>query len=154
MKKRPEKTAQTKAAPIAAFWAIYKETPISKITVKAVTDGAGLFRSTFYLYSPDVYAILELIEHEILSAWEAMASSLSAHGQQALLIGPITDFYENYGEQLSVLLSPMGDPMFQRKIKDAMRPKMFSLLQVPDDDAEAALIFEFILSAMLGFLTE
>ena len=154
MKKQPERTAQTKAYLTTAFWELYKEKPITKITIKDVTDRAGYFRSTFYLYFTDVYAILELIEDGILSDWETMVSEVFEHGKNEMMMEMITAFYEHNGEYMSVLLSPKGDPVFMQKIKDAMRPKMFSRLSLPDNDAKGSMIFEFIVSAMLSFLTE
>ena len=154
MKKQPEKTALTKAYLTTAFWELYKEKPITKITVKDVTDRAGYFRSTFYLYFTDVYAILERIEDDILCDWETMVSEVFEQGKNEMMLEMITAFYERYGEYMSVLLSPKGDPAFIQKIKDIMRPKMFARLKLPDKDAKGSMIFEFVISAMLAFLTE
>ena len=76
MRKQTDKTLQTKADLIAAFWKLYKEKPINKITVKEVTDTAGYYRSTMYYYFEDVYAILDEIETSVLQDWETSVSTV------------------------------------------------------------------------------
>jgi len=157
MKKNPEKTAQTKAALKAAFWTLYQERPITKITVQDITTRAGFNRSTFYQYFHDVYGVLEEIENNVISDWEFVFTknaSLFAEQNRAEGIVEMTiGFYDRNGEYLSVLLSPEGDSSFAQKLKDAMRPKIFSVLNVSDSNIEASLAFEFASSGMLGALT-
>jgi len=97
---------------------------------------------------------LENIENDILTAWEALVSKIYKLGDHVNLIEHMTAFYEKYGEYISVLLSPSGDPLFIKKIKDTLRLKMFKFLDVSSGNTELLLIFEFISSAMLAFLTE
>ena len=49
-----------------AFWSLYRDKPIEKITVKAICEKAGCNRSTFYEYYTDSYSVLEDIEEELL----------------------------------------------------------------------------------------
>ena len=62
MNKQPEVTAQTKQNLIDAFWSLYCEKRIEKITVKEITQMAGYNRGTFYEYFTDVYDVLDQIE--------------------------------------------------------------------------------------------
>jgi len=160
MRKQTEKTLQTKADLIAAFWQLYKEKPINKITVKEVTDTAGYYRSTMYYYFEDVYAILEEIETSVLQDWETSLSE-ALYDNRALLkndvqaiLKQITPFYQKNGEYIAVLLSPNGDPLFQEKIKSTLRQKIFTLLEIPPHTPEAELIFECISSGILGMFVK
>ena len=154
MRKQPDRTTQTKACLTTAFWDLFKEKPVNKITIKDVTDRAGYYRSTFYFYFADVYQILEQIEDAILCEWESMISEILGQGKNEVMFERVAAFYEHNGEYMSVLLSPKGDPAFIQKIKDIMRPKMFTMLKLPEMDAKGSMIFEFVISAMLAFLTE
>ena len=49
-----------------AFWKLYTEKSIEKISIKEITDLAGYNRGTFYLYYKDVYDIFSQIEDELL----------------------------------------------------------------------------------------
>ncbi|MGN0158406.1 MAG: TetR/AcrR family transcriptional regulator [Brotaphodocola sp.] len=58
---------KTKQKIIKAFWNLYREKSIDKITVKDITDACKIHRATFYLHFSDVYAVLEEMEEELLS---------------------------------------------------------------------------------------
>lgn len=161
MKKNPKKTAQTKAALKTAFWELYQNTPITKITVQDITRLAGFNRSTFYQYFTDVYSVLIEIEDSILRDWESVfvenvASFTDRKNTESMekTIETIVAFYERNGNYLSVLLSPEGDSLFVQKIKSIIRIKVFSQLPIDSTNAEASLAFEFASSGMLAFLTE
>ena len=157
MSKLKEKSLHTQTAIVAAFWELYKEKPINKITVKDVTDKAGLYRSTLYYYLEDVYAILEFIEAEILQDWEDTIADIFTEGYDLLLRGnvrhvlpKIEPFYKRTGEYITVLLGPSGDPQFQQKIKDTLRKRIFSMFEISETHLEAQIIFEACCSAMLA----
>ena len=158
MKKNPKKTAQTKAAIKAAFWTLYRENPITKITVQDVTNLADFNRSTFYQYFHDVYCLLEEIEDDIIQDWQSTFSqlpfhSLVSHEVNEDTIEKIAAFYGKNGDYLSILLSPKGDPAFIHKLKNVIRPKIFSRIQIQDGNMEAMLAFEFVSSGVLAFIS-
>ena len=74
MRKQPERTERTRQALMDSFWELYRTRKIDKITVQAVTDGAGVYRSTFYEYFLDVYDVLETIERKLLEDFEAASN--------------------------------------------------------------------------------
>ena len=49
----------------AFFAACLEEKHVSKITVNEICTGVGINRSSFYLHYPDVYALLEVVCHEV-----------------------------------------------------------------------------------------
>ena len=51
---------------IEAFWELYKDKPIEKITVKEITNRAGYNRGTFYAYFKDTYEVLKEIKESIM----------------------------------------------------------------------------------------
>ena len=157
MNKQEEKAAQTKAALVDAFWQLYLNKPIEKISVKEITDATGVYRSTLYYYFPDVYAILEYIEEDILHDWEQLISDIFSDHKDILLRGAFvelapwaSDFKEKHGSQIAVLLGPNGDPSFQQKIKDTLQKKLFALLKIRDNNLEALLTYEACISGILA----
>ncbi len=58
---------KTKEKIIKAFWKLYREKSIDKITVKDITDACKIHRATFYLHFADVYAVLERMEEALLN---------------------------------------------------------------------------------------
>lgn len=157
MNKQEEKAAQTKAALVDAFWKLYLTKPVEKISVKEITDATGVYRSTLYYYFPDVYAILEYIEEDILHDWEQLISDIFSDHKDILLRGAFvelapwaSDFKEKHGSQIAVLLGPNGDPSFQQKIKDTLQKKLFALLKIRDNNLEALLTYEACVSGILA----
>lgn len=53
---------------LESFIVLATEKPIEKITIKEITDGAGVIRSTFYNHFQDKYELLECIIKERLLA--------------------------------------------------------------------------------------
>lgn len=63
-----EKKELTKDLLTASFRELIMEMPFEKITIKMITDGAGVIRPTFYKHFQDKYEILEwIIETNIAS---------------------------------------------------------------------------------------
>lgn len=62
---------QTKIKIAKAFWKLYKEKPIEKITVRNITDLCGIHRATFYLHYSDVYAVLEQTKALLLKEFDS-----------------------------------------------------------------------------------
>lgn len=161
MRKQSERTAQTKADLVDAFWKLYKEKPINKITVKEVTDTAGYYRSTMYYYFEDVYAILEYIEASIMQDWEETLIPVLVDGHAILLqnnihiiIDQVAPFYVRNGEYIAILLGPKGDPLFQQKIRETLRGKLFTMLDIPFHTLEAEIVFEGISSGILALFVK
>ncbi len=152
MRKQPERTAKTKCALVDAFWTLYEETPIEKITVRQITESAGVYRSTFYEYFSDVYAVREFIEKDILDAYEVLVNKAiginSLDEGMALLI----DFYSNNAKYLAVLWGPHGDQQFLNNVKRMINAKLRSLFSLPFDDPEIDILIEMMLSSVISLL--
>ena len=129
MKKRPEKTEQTKADLKEAFWRLYADKPIEKITVGEVCKLAGYNRGTFYLHYRDLYEMLATIEASLLEGMtecvEACMKRLRSDSSKISLIAACKDvvlYYERNKPFITVLLSEQGDPAFIYKLKANLKP--------------------------------
>ena len=56
-----DKKELTKDLLTLSFRELILKTPFDKITIKMITDGAGVIRPTFYKHFQDKYGILEYI---------------------------------------------------------------------------------------------
>ena len=155
-----QKSLQTKTDLANAFWQLYQEKPISTITIKELVERAGYNRSTLYYHFPDIYSILEYIEANILNEWEKMLTEIITTKQSTFLRGDFSElfpllhlFLQKNGEQIMFLLGPSGDPQFQQRVKDTLRTKLFSLLEIPEDAHKAVLIFDGLASFILSVYT-
>jgi AcrR family transcriptional regulator len=154
MAKYKEITAQTRQNIIDAFWELYCEKRIEKITVREITTKAGYNRSTFYEYFIDVYDVLDKIEQSLLPDLEDMPPLLPAMGKEPLPIDSFIKLYSSSSKYYTVLLGDNGDPAFAGKIKNGIKAKLMS--QIADsnqDNLEIDYALEYMLSAMIGILT-
>lgn len=159
MAKRPQKTEQTKADIREAFWRLYADSPIEKVSVRQVCELAGYNRATFYLYFQDIYDLLESIEAELLAGMTACVESCmqrleKSSGKLALMaaLKEVIVFYERNKRYIVVLLGPQGDPSFTIRLKDALKPlwRRYVITQTGDHtEQELDLMLEYALSGTL-----
>ena len=112
---------------IDAFMSIYADKPIEKISIKMITNRAGLNRSTFYLHYTDIYDLLEIIESKYHKISQAIASNaVKAMYQNELLADalPEIEFYESNIAHLKILLCVPGksnlDQIMRSELKKAI----------------------------------
>ncbi|MFC4713523.1 TetR/AcrR family transcriptional regulator [Planococcus dechangensis] len=155
MKKNSAVAAQTKQNLTDAFWDIYCNKRIEKITIKEVTVKAGYNRSTFYEYFTDVYDVLEQLEDTLISKLQELPVQQLSSTDSAFSFEALINVYVQHSKYLAVLLGDHGDPAFQAKTKRSMKPLMKEVLlkQGAKDDFELDYTLEYALSAMIGVLS-
>jgi len=156
MKKQPEVTAQTKQNLTYAFWSLYKEKRIEKITVREITQLAGYNRGTFYEYFLDVYDVLEQLENSIMPQMQDLPPmNLPMMGGAPVMPFPVEAFiklYKTYDEYYTVLLGDNGDSAFMGKIKKVLLPKQKAMLleRGAKDGFELDAVLEYTNTSMIG----
>lgn len=141
--KQAERTARTKAALIDAFWKLYKAKPIDQISVREITDAAGVYRSTFYLYFQDANTVLSLLEDELMDRLEAQLEEIA--GKNALADVPVivAAFYKKEGKWLCPLLAADGDHAFVERLLDLVAPNITCAGALEGDALADAIRFGF-----------
>ncbi len=155
MKKQPQITEQTKANLRTAFWQLYTEKPLDKISIKEITDLAGYNRGTFYLYYKDVYDIFSQIEDELLQKIKDVLDESLATNETFDLsqqMGILLELMQTHSHYATVLLSDRGDPRFVSRLKELILPLLNRYFISPEghDDYQMALLSEFYLSGLLA----
>lgn len=155
MKKQPQITKQTKENLREAFWILYTEKPIDKISIKEITDLAGYNRGTFYLYYKDVYDILTQIENYMLDKiQEAVMEYLCVNDTFDLSknMGTFVELMQTYSRYSAVLLSDHGDPQFATRLKEILWPLLnrFFIQTEGYSEYQIELLAEFYLSGILA----
>ncbi|MDO4502466.1 MAG: TetR/AcrR family transcriptional regulator [Coriobacteriia bacterium] len=163
MRKRPEQTERTKAELQEAFWRLYEQKPVDKITVGAVCDLAGYNRGTFYLHFANIYELLASIEEQLLDGTTAcvercMRKLAQDRGKLSCLaaLADVIRFYEQNRRYIVLLLGPRGDASFIVRLKDRLKP-LWREYVVQDSagrpEAEIDLILEYTLSGSLFMIS-
>ena len=155
MNKRIEITLQTKQNLIDAFWTLYCEKRIEKITVKDITNRAGYNRGTFYEYFKDVYDVLEHIENSLIPSLNELPPISIGLEMRGMPMNAFFELYEKNNNYYSVLLGDSGDPAFASKLKNSIKPIIMQEFtnESDVDQKELDYILEYTLSAMIGIMS-
>jgi AcrR family transcriptional regulator len=154
MNKNSEISERTRQTIIDAFWEIYCNKRIEKITVKEITTKAGYNRSTFYEYFIDVYDVLEQIEQSLLPTIEDMPPLLPILSESPIPINSFIKLYSSGSKYYTVLLGDNGDPAFAAKMKNSIKSKLMEHFgENATSVIELDYILEYMLSAMIAILT-
>lgn len=141
---------------IEAFWELYKDKPIEKITVKEITNRAGYNRGTFYAYFKDTYEVLKEIKESIMPSKDMIIYPIQRLEKKEDLIfdtlNHSNDYFINNQEKIIVLLGPEGDPSFVHELKIRTREILMEYLKDSDinEPEKIQFIIEYHMSAIIG----
>ena len=155
MKQREAITQQTKQNFMDAFWDLYCEKTIDKITVKEITQKAGYNRSTFYEYFHDAYDVLEKLEETLIPNLSELPPLRGVSEDFGLPTDLFMELFEHNRQYYAVLLSENGDPAFASRLKRVIKPLLASVFSGSSDTTDTTLDYtlEYTLSAMIGILS-
>lgn len=144
---------QTKNKFVDAFFSLYKEKPINKISIKTICDKAGFHRSTFYEYYMDIYDLLEQEEQAIYTLQKELILTPLENG--TLTIGTpsflisLKQLFQQKGDKIVQLIGINGDPSFRKNLQD--RIKLAIMPQVQKKfGPHAAYLAEFLSAGILS----
>lgn len=157
---RPRKTEgepSTKERIEAAFWTLFEQRPLEKISVKEVCAVAGCNKTTFYYHFQDLREVLDSIEEKCLplEAPDMLVDLLAAEDKEAFA----SDFLESTGdrfEKYCLLLSSRGDPGFAKKAKKAMMLRWSEKLSLEYDSLgeKEKMAVRFAMGGSISVLSE
>lgn len=117
------RSKETKERFKKAFFALYAEKKIEKITIKEVAELAGFNRGTFYLYYKSIYDLLQKSEQELLDDFAKMLD-LNVKFYFGLIDAPDESMLSNsieHIEYIRILNSENGDPRFKSRMKNIIK---------------------------------
>lgn len=145
MSRYDEQKANTRARIRAAFWQLYTQKEIGRITVNEVIAGCGVNRSTFYRHYADVYQILEEIEAALLQKTERLSTSGAvSYNDMDVFLQSAYALYQEDREQLHYLVREQRDTRFADRYSRAIQQKLPVVYMrdgshVTDKDLEATM---------------
>ncbi|MDO5602811.1 MAG: TetR/AcrR family transcriptional regulator [Oscillospiraceae bacterium] len=161
MKKQPEVTAATRQKIMDAFWKLYKEKAIEKISIAEITKITGNNRGTFYHYFKDVYAVLEQIEADLIKQVntevnEALRNcSFESNTRDINVLYSIsTPIFKRHEEKIFTLLGKNGDPKFTDEFRESMRAVLIQFWNLPNKIEHEDYLMEYAYSAMIGLMAK
>lgn len=129
-----------------AFWALYLERPLGKVTVKEICALARCNKTTFYYHYQSIEEVLRELEDACMPKDAPnMVVELLRQGERKF---PLGEYLSHYGERFDVLchlLSSRGDPTFARRVKDTMSRQWCQAFSIDYDSLSShdRLLIEF-----------
>ncbi len=160
MKKQPEVTAATRQGIIDAFWILFKDKRIDKISINEITKLSGNNRSTFYNYFTDVYDLLSQVEEEMAQKVASeIEKNIAEYASRTPALPPAKFLYEIIApifleneEKLFALVGPNGDPQFTAHLRDRLLQNMVKFSIIPEETPYKDYIITYIYSSMINLL--
>lgn len=103
---------------------LMRQKPISKITIKELTDAADLNRGTFYLHYKDIYDLLEQIETEMFDEFVEISKTHQLQDNNCRpypLLLDLFSFLEQNKEFVQLILIENKDQKFIDKLKEIIQ---------------------------------
>lgn len=150
-----ESKTQIEKKIIDAFMTLYTNNAIEKISIKMITDLAGLNRGTFYLHYLDIYDLLEKIENN----YSILSKTIAKNAVNALFKNEILEdalpkinFYEANIEHLKILLCINGKSSLNQLMKKELKNSILSYEHNSTfkNSNEAEYVLEYIASAQVA----
>lgn len=159
MSKKTAVSEATKQALQEAFWELYKNKSVEKISVREITERAGYNRGTFYLYYKDVYDILEQSEQQLIQKIYETGlfpeKSNTCYDTNELISWILNIYQENF-EKFKILLGTHGDPGFTKTLQNIMKAELTCTLKIPEDISPEVSNYyiEFVVSGILAVIVK
>lgn len=120
---------QTKNRIKSTFWEAYKIMPLSKITVRYLSEACHIHRSTFYFHYQDVYAILEEIEAELLDKLSIFERKVIDDNMSLEIFSQLLEeVFQNDLDYLKYLVHQRRDFEFSETYGDVIKRQLLNLL--------------------------
>lgn len=138
------KRHQTQQTIYDAFWQLYQRKAINQVTVKEITQTAGINRSTFYEYFADPYDVLAQLEKRLLPPLD---------NENKDGISYCLGVYEKNKNYFKVLLGQNGDPAFVYNLQDQLAEYFaYQLGSAVASDTQRYFKLQFVASGLVGVL--
>lgn len=125
MSKYESMKSETKNKIRGAFWQLYTQKEISRITVNEVVAICGVNRSTFYRYYTDIYQILEEIEQKLLQKTDRLSTNRAvSYNDMDVFLQNAYVLYQEDREYLHHLVRQQRDSFFSEKYRKAIQDKL------------------------------
>jgi AcrR family transcriptional regulator len=143
----------------AGLTQLMRQKPIKDITVRELAQLVDINRCTFYLHYRDIYDMVEQVEQEVFSEFEALVSAHSPKEIQNKPMPMLLDLYTFFSDNADLcaaFLGGNGDIIFVNKIIGLIRDRVLEywLQERKFSPEQFEYYFSFMASGCIGMIRE
>lgn len=144
-----EATEKTKQNFIDAFWKLYAEKDIRKITVNEIAKEAGYNRNSFYRYFKDIYDVLEQEEERI--AYE-FAEYCDTNKTYDVITAVHSEILKKESDKIQILFQKDNETRFSVKLKEKCRPMWEKTFMLGEDEKLRDYVIEYKVAGSISVM--
>lgn len=137
-----------------ALTELMEEKGFEGVTVRDLTEKAGINRGTFYLHYQDKYDLLEQSEAEIINGIQILITEFkpieavryTSEDEPFPIILKLFEYFQENAGFMKVLLGPKGDAAFQVKMVEIIKKTFFKKLAEEIKIEEMLVPLDFFIS--------
>ncbi|KAF1305700.1 TetR/AcrR family transcriptional regulator [Enterococcus saccharolyticus] len=140
---------------IQAFWQLYAEKPLEKISVRALCELAGYNRTTFYAHFDNIYDLLDqALDRLVLPIKQTIqkVEDLSILFQTETAIQFFLSVFQTNGWYIGLIIKSNHHHLIENKIKAILLPIVKANIPQGKQNTRLLYIIEYQLSGVLGLL--
>lgn len=145
-----DKRDKTKSALIEAFWDVYEHSDnFGEVSIKRVTEKAGVNRGTFYVHFEDIYSLLHEVQAQLLDSFsfQKMDNADFYHEEQ---LQQCINYMDKNRRYYLILLSEKGDPAFKAEVTNRLINIIYPSYFTENISHEKRFIIEYIAGGMMN----
>lgn len=136
---------------VNAFWDLYCQKDINKITIKEITDRAGYNRATFYIYFKNAQQVLDYVEEQLYAIMREPSQKPQSNSDFESMLQQVVAQLDKNSRFLCVLLSEHGDPKFASEFRTHLRRQITQIVEA--GDLETTVPLDVALDFLIGGLS-
>ncbi len=141
---------------ITAFWELYENSPVEKISISRLCKTAGYNRSTFYNHFNDIYDLMDKAVSDIIIPIKEHISDISDY-RQLIYNGSmgqvLFDCFHRSDRHIEALFKREGHHVLIKQIKNLILMHSFETV-IPDEKRIVwEILMEYQLSAVFGVIS-
>lgn len=148
------RTVRTKMLIKKAFAELIEQKEIEQITVKELTERAGIHRGTFYIHYKDVYDIIEQTKLEMVSSLEQEFQNVNEQVDSPIpLLDNLFELAKKDFWIYKAIINAKWSGQYTKSVKELIINKYFELNKNSDRKKDKY-ILSFIISGAIGMFQD
>lgn len=149
--------AKTKASIEAAFWKLYTEKGLRKVTVQEIAELAGIHRATFYMYYDSIDLVLDSIKDRQLALLaEVLRPPRARENDYSEFLSSLQRYFDENRNYLEPLVCTYQDCVFAMTYRGILKEELRKDLAFPlfPEGTREGFMIDTILSAFIETLLQ